>query len=117
LDAGSVQHYKALATVDKQRFDRAVGAAGVTKTTKATKQRKESGATKQVRSKSGYMLFCDARRADVAEEVKRRMGKAFKYQEVMRALGAEWRSLGLVEKRRFNDLAADLKARSQAGGA
>ena len=104
LPASKAAKFAALAEKDKARYNDTLKRLGVVTKEEAKRMKKPS------RPKSGYMLYCDDHRAEVAATLKDAMGQAFRYTEVMRTLGAKWKSLGASEKAKYNDKAAALKA-------
>ena len=71
------------------------------------------------RPKSAYMLFCDARRADVTAELKQAAednGTKYENKEVMKTLGSEWKKLAEGEKEQYTKAAASKKQESNGDG-
>lgn len=96
------KEYEKKAADLKKAYEAAIAADPSLGSTKKTKTRTTKEGPKKL---SAYMHFCKERRAAVTSELKASMGQEFKQPEVLKALGAEWKTLDPNSKARFTELA------------
>jgi len=95
------KEYEKKAANLKKAYEAAISADPSLGPTKKKTRKKSEGPKKL----SAYMHFCKERRPAVTSELKASMGPEFKQPEVLRALGAEWKTLDPNSKARFEELA------------
>lgn len=104
--AEAMKHY----TPPEDDSDDSDGAGG--RRRKHRRHRRDPNAPK--RAKTPYLVFAEANRVAVAEELKMRQGDAFVITGVMKELGRRWKELPQSEKARYEEEAAKDRRRYEA---
>lgn len=106
LSAAGKKPYEAQAAADKDRY-----AAAIAANPEQAPPKRKGSKTKDPKAKrppSPYILFCKERRPECTQRLKESMGSEFKNTDVLKALGAEWKTLNEEGKARFQKLSKEL---------